>query len=133
MSTRAETPILGAFQAQLQSHRMSHVLMLSTSPVSRSQIPPQFTRGDWSLDLCFCPSHSISVDVYTFCCFTYGLWWVFTIARAFLWLWLSGAILQLQGTGFSLPWLLLLRSMGPGALQLQQLQHVGSVVVDPGL
>ena len=71
--------------------------------------------------------------VYTFCCFTYGLCWVFTIARAFLWLWLSGAILQLQGTGFSLPWLLLLRSTGPGALQLQQLQHVGSVVVDPGL
>ena len=39
--------------------------------------------------------------------------------------------LQMQGMGFSLQRLFLLQSMGSGALGLQQLEHVGSVVATP--
>ena len=42
-------------------------------------------------------------------------------------------LLQLHCSGFSLQWLLLLQSTGSRACRLQQLWHVGSVVVAPGL
>ena len=41
------------------------------------------------------------------------------------------AVLQLQREGFFLRWLLSLQSLGSRAHRLQQLQHVGSVVVAP--
>ena len=44
-----------------------------------------------------------------------------------------GLCAWLRCPGFSLPWLLLLPSTGSGACGLQQLQHVGSVVVAPRL
>ena len=66
-------------------------------------------------------------------CIYFWLCWVFVAVQAFLQLWQSAALLQLQCAGFSLQWLLLLGSTGSRALRLQQLQHMGSVVVAPRL
>ena len=60
-----------------------------------------------------------------------------TIIDFYFWLsWVLVAVwvfLQLQRSGFSLRRLLLRQSMGSRVLGLQQLQHVGSIVVAPRL
>ena len=48
----------------------------------------------------------------------FWLHWVFVAARAFLQLWQAGATLYLWCVGFSLPWLLLLQSMGSKVCRL---------------
>ena len=67
--------------------------------------------------------------------FTYYFWlpWVFVAVRAFPQLQRARAPLQLRCLDFSLWWLLLLRSMGSRVCGLQQLQHMGSIVVASGL
>ena len=62
----------------------------------------------------------------------FWLCWVFNAVQDFLYLWRVGVTLQLQCAGFSLWWLLLLQSTGSRVYGLQQLLHVGSVVVVPG-
>ena len=62
------------------------------------------------------------------------LWlcWVFNAVQDFLCLRRVGVALQLQCAGLSLRWFLLLQSTGSRVYGLQQLLHVGSVVVVPG-
>jgi len=70
----------------------------------------------------------------------FWLCWVFIAAQAFLWLREQGLLSSceegsyssLKCVGFSLPWLLLLRSTGSRAHSVQKLQLLGSVVVAPG-
>ena len=63
----------------------------------------------------------------------FQLCWVFVAAWTFLKLRRVGPPLQLRCVGFSLLWLLLLRSMGSRASRLQWLWHVGSVLATPRL
>ena len=65
-----------------------------------------------------------------FILFTYfWLRWVFIAARGLSLVVVSGGYSSLRCMAFSLPWLLLLQSTGSRAHGLQQLQHMGSVVV----
>ena len=74
------------------------------------------------------------MDSFSFLNFMYlilgALCWVSVPAKAFLRLRYMGA---LQGAGFSLQWLLLLQGTGSREHGLQQLWHVDSVIVAPGV
>ena len=75
-----------------------------------------------------CHLHASFVFFIHLSCY-FWLCWVLGAVWAFLWSRGVGATLRLWCTGFSLQQLLSLQSMGSRAHRLQQLQHVGSVVV----
>ena len=84
----------------------------------------------WQHEQCLCGPQYLNLKKNLFIYF--WLCWVFVSVQAFLQLQRMGATLQLQREGFSLRWLLLLRSTAARVLRLQQLQHVCSAVAAPG-
>ena len=92
-----------------------------------------FQVRDQSTNILSSETFFLSFNTFIYLFIYFWLRWVFVAARGLSLVAVSGGYSSLWCVGFSLRWLLLLRNMGSRARRLQQLQHVGSVVVAHGL